>query len=107
MSTTSLIARQCRLREWAQMVQDCRNRPEEMSVDEYLDLYRKLITLSMDADGFGLFETITERDIVKAKIIRAIIDVLDDVPHRRMKHIMSYKKVDYDVDEVDEMAYPD
>jgi len=80
---------------------------EEMSVDEYLDLYRKLITLSMDADGFGLFETITERDIVKAKIIRAIIDVLDDVPHRRMKHIMSYKKVDYDVDEVDEMAYPD
>ena len=80
---------------------------EEMSVDEYLDLYRKVITLSMDADGFGLFETITERDIVKAKIIRAIIDVLDDVPHRRMKHIMSYKKVDYDVDEVDEMAYPD
>ena len=80
---------------------------EEMSIDEYLDLYRKLITLSMDADGFGLFETITERDIVKAKIIRAIIDVLDDVPHRRMKHIMSYKKLDYDVDEVDEMAYPD
>lgn len=35
MSTTSLIARQCRLREWARMVQDCRNRPEEMSVEEW------------------------------------------------------------------------
>lgn len=39
MSTTSLIARQCRLREWAQMVQDCRNRPEEMSVDEWCEAH--------------------------------------------------------------------
>ena len=80
---------------------------EDMSVEEYLDVYRKVLSLSMDADGFGLFEMITERDIKKAKIIRAIMDILDDVPRRRMKHIMSYKKVDYDVDEVDEMAYPD
>lgn len=35
MSTTSLIARQCRLREWAQMVRDCKSRPEKMSVDEW------------------------------------------------------------------------
>lgn len=39
MSTTSLIARQCRLREWAQMVQDCRNRPEKMSVDEWCEAH--------------------------------------------------------------------
>lgn len=39
MSTTSLIARQCRLREWAQMVQDCRNRPEEMSVEEWCEAH--------------------------------------------------------------------
>lgn len=39
MSTTSLIARQCRLREWAQMVQDCRNCPEEMSVDEWCEAH--------------------------------------------------------------------
>lgn len=39
MSTTSLIARQCRLREWAQMVQDCRNRPEEMSVNEWCEAH--------------------------------------------------------------------
>lgn len=35
MSTTSLVARQCRLHEWAQMIQECQNRPEEMSVDEW------------------------------------------------------------------------
>ncbi len=39
MSTTSLIARQCRIREWAQMVQDCKNRPEEMSVDEWCEAH--------------------------------------------------------------------
>lgn len=39
MSTTSLIARQCRLREWARMVQDCRNRPEEMSVEEWCEAH--------------------------------------------------------------------
>ena len=78
-----------------------------MSVEEYLDVYRKVLTLSMDVEGFGLFEMIIERDIEKAKIIRAIIDVLDDVPRRRMEHIMSYKKVVYDVDEVDEAAFPE
>ena len=39
MSTTSLIARQCRLREWAQMVQDCKSPPEEMSVDEWCEAH--------------------------------------------------------------------
>lgn len=78
---------------------------EDMSVEEYLDVYRKVLTLSMDADGFGLFEMITERDIKKAKIIRAIMDILDDVPRRRMKHIINYKKVDYDVDEIEDMAF--
>ena len=39
MSTTSLIARQCRLREWAQMVQDCQSRPVEMSVDEWCEAH--------------------------------------------------------------------
>lgn len=39
MSTTSLIARQCRLREWAQMIQECQNRPEEMSVNEWCEAH--------------------------------------------------------------------
>ena len=32
---TALISRQCRLREWAAMVQDCQNRPAEMGVAEW------------------------------------------------------------------------
>lgn len=32
---TALISRQCRLLEWAAMVQDCQNRPAGMSVAEW------------------------------------------------------------------------
>lgn len=34
-SQTSLVARDCRIQEWMQMIQDCKNRPVEMSVDEW------------------------------------------------------------------------
>ena len=34
-SQTSQVARSCRIREWAAMVQECRNRPRGMSVDEW------------------------------------------------------------------------
>lgn len=34
-STTSLIARQCRIQEWAGQVKECNQRPEGMSVDEW------------------------------------------------------------------------
>ena len=34
-SQTSQVARSCRIREWAAMVQECRNRPNGMSVDEW------------------------------------------------------------------------
>lgn len=39
MSTTSLVARQCRLREWAQMIRDCQNRPKDMSVEEWCEAH--------------------------------------------------------------------
>ena len=32
---TALISRQCRLREWAAMIQDCQNRPAGMGVAEW------------------------------------------------------------------------
>lgn len=32
-SQTSQVARSCRIREWAAMVQECRNRPNGMSVE--------------------------------------------------------------------------
>lgn len=34
-SQTSQVARSCRIREWAAMVRECRNRPSGMSVDEW------------------------------------------------------------------------
>ena len=34
---TSLVSRQCRLREWAEMVHDCQNRPIGMSVCEWCE----------------------------------------------------------------------
>lgn len=37
-SQTTLVARKCRLNEWARMVHDCKNRPAGMSVDEWCEL---------------------------------------------------------------------
>ena len=37
-SQTALVARMCRLNEWARMVHDCKNRPAGMSVDEWCEL---------------------------------------------------------------------
>lgn len=34
---TSLVSRQCRLKEWAEMVHDCQNRPIGMSVGEWCE----------------------------------------------------------------------
>lgn len=34
-SQTSQVARSCRIREWASMFQECRNRPNGMSVDKW------------------------------------------------------------------------
>lgn len=34
-SQTSLVARNCRLQEWAQMIRNCNNRPMGMSVTEW------------------------------------------------------------------------
>lgn len=34
-STTSIIARQCRLQQWAEQIRECQNRPGDMSVKEW------------------------------------------------------------------------
>lgn len=36
-SSTSIVARQCRLQEWAEQTRDCQNRPQEVSVKEWCD----------------------------------------------------------------------
>ena len=37
-SQTALVARHCRLNEWARMVHDCKNRPAGMFVDKWCEL---------------------------------------------------------------------
>ena len=38
-SHTSLVAQQTRLSEWADLIRDCQNRPETMTVDEWCLLH--------------------------------------------------------------------
>jgi hypothetical protein len=39
---------------------------DQMSVANYKELYEKVLELSFDADGFGLFEDISDEDAEKA-----------------------------------------
>ena len=59
----------------------------EMNLNEYKALYDEVVRMSIDADGFGLFDEINEEDIEKAKWIACIIECMNDVPLRRVKHI--------------------
>ena len=69
---------------------------EKMSLKDYEAIYDAIVSLSFDADGYGLFGRITDEDVEKCKWIAAILEVLDDVPHRRVEHIFTYKKIDFD-----------
>lgn len=69
---------------------------DQMSVANYKELYEKVLELSFDADGFGLFEDISDEDAEKALWIAAILEVLNDVPVRRMNHIFQQRNMKYD-----------
>ena len=36
-SQTSLVAKSCRLQQWAVQINECQNRPKTMTVDEWCD----------------------------------------------------------------------
>ena len=57
---------------------------ERMTIADYKEIYEKILHLSFDADGFGLFKHITDEDVEKCIWIAAILDVLNDVPLGRM-----------------------
>ena len=69
---------------------------DAMTIADYKAIYEAIVSLSVDADGYGLFESISNEDIEKCKWIAAICEVLDDVPRSRMEHIFKYRKVDFD-----------
>ena len=69
---------------------------DSLAVDGYEAIYDAVLALANDADGFGLFDAITPEDVQKCKWIAAILEVLNDVPQRRMEHIFKYKKISFD-----------
>lgn len=69
---------------------------DNMTAAEYKEIYEAIVSLSVDADGYGLFENIYEEDVEKCKWIAAIWEVLNDVPRSRMEHIFQQRKVDFD-----------
>ena len=69
---------------------------DAMTIADYKAIYEAIVSLSVDADGYGLFESISNEDVEKCKWIAAICEVLDDVPRSRMEHIFKYRKVDFD-----------
>lgn len=80
-----------------------------MTVEEYKKLYDKIVSLSIDAESFGLggeFDAITDEDFEKCKYIAAMYACLSDVPVRRANFIFKQKEFsEEDFDEwYDEMV---
>ena len=69
---------------------------EKMTVADYKEIYEKVLALSFDADGFRAFTDTKEEDVEKCIWIAAILDVLNDVPCRKMEHIFRRKKLTVD-----------
>ena len=74
-------------------------RIKRMSVNDYKELFEEVVKMTNDADGFGLFDQISEEDVEKAKWIACIIDCLTDVPLTRVEHNFEQKNIEFDVEE--------
>jgi hypothetical protein len=71
-----------------------KNLESDLTVDDYKKIYNDIVSLSFDADGFGLFYGIRDRDVEKCKWIAAIMEVLEDVPASRVKHIFEIEEIE-------------
>ena len=70
-----------------------------LTLEGYKAIYEAIVNLSCDADGFGLYDTITEEDVEKCKWIAAIFNVMGDVPRRRVNHIFQQKQIRFDCEQ--------
>ena len=61
------------------------------SIEDYKRVYDEVVALSIDADGFGLFDRISDDDVERAKWFYMIMEVLNDVPLRRVEHVFEQK----------------
>ena len=88
-SQTSQVARSCRIREWASMFQECRNRPNGMSVDKWcqennitkvtaVDANSALIQDSfLDISANGMTIRVTEQ--TSSSLLKKVLEVLAHV----------------------------
>ena len=72
---------------------------DEMKLEDYKAIYEAIVSLSCDADGFGLYDGITTEDVEKCKWIAAILETLNDVPLSRVEHIFEQKDIEFDYEE--------
>lgn len=62
-------------------------------IEMYERVYDEIVELSLDADSFGLLDQISEEDIEKAKWFYMIMEVLNDVPKRRVQLVFEQKSL--------------
>lgn len=65
-STTSLVAKQYRLNQWAEQIRDCQNRPEGMAVTEWCSLHgitRPATIIGSDRPKQPYWKTVESGDI--------------------------------------------
>ena len=60
----------------------------EMTVKDYKDLLDLVITLSMDAECFSLDGNFDYDEVKKCRVLKKIIEVVNDVPAGRVRWIL-------------------
>ena len=68
---------------------------EEWSVNDYKKLLNIIIDMSMDAECFNLDGNFSNTEIQKCRQIRKMIEVITDVPQRRVDWIIGGKWKEY------------
>jgi hypothetical protein len=79
----------------------------KLNIEEYKKIHDSIISLSVDADSYGLSdEDISDEDVQKCMYIAAIYETLNDVPASRVKHIFAHKGItEDDVEEFIDKLY--
>lgn len=82
-------------------------RIKKMTVADYKKIHDMIVSLSVDADSYGLFNKISDEDVEKCKWIAAILEMLNDVPLTRVEHIFEQKGIEFDYEEFWNENYED
>ena len=61
---------------------------ERMTIEDYEKIYDIIIALSMDADGYSLDGSFDNDEVEKCKLIREMIECIEDVPKGRTEWIL-------------------